>query len=141
MATANRIIVAGSRGLNDYAFFRRQFIKYLASLPKGKVEVITGRAPNGPDDMAYHFCKWDPERPDVILKEFKADWDEYGKRAGYLRNVEMAKYGRRLFCMYDGKSPGSKHMIKISREEELQVKLYVVEPPEEPISEILHYRL
>lgn len=147
MATTHRVIVAGSRTIVDYAFFRRQFIKYLKSLPPGEVEVITGRAPHGPDDMAYHFCKWDSYEPKPKLKEMPADWDEHGKRAGYLRNADMASYaskghnGGRLFSMHDGESKGTLHMNKLARDEELKLKLFVVDPPDEPISEILNYRL
>lgn len=141
MATTHRVIVAGSRTVQDYAFFRRQFIKYLQSLSKGEVEVVTGRAPNGPDDMAYHFCQWDPYEPKPKMKEFPANWDELGKSAGYIRNVDMANYANKLFAIHDGKSRGTEHMITTAREEELGLKLFVVDPPEEPISEILNYRL
>jgi len=141
MATTHRVIVAGSRTIEDYAFFRRRFVKYLDALPEGEVEVVTGRASHGPDDMAYHFCKWDTYTKPLKVKEFKADWDEHGKRAGYVRNAEMAEYGNRLFAIHDGKSRGTKHMIELARNEEMPVKLFLRDPPDEPVSEILNYPL
>ena len=49
------------------------------------------------------------------LKEFPADWNKYGKAAGYRRNVEMAEYADLLIAFWDGKSPGTKHMIDIMK--------------------------
>lgn len=141
MATTHRVIVAGSRTIVDYAFFRRQFIKYLKSLPPGEVEVITGRAPHGPDDMAYHFCKWDSYEPKPKLKEMPADWSGLGKRAGFARNAEMAEYGNRLFCIHDGTSRGTTHMLEVARERSLKLKLFIVDVPDDNVSEILDYKL
>lgn len=141
MASTHRVIVAGSRTFTDYAFFRRQFIKYLENLPKGEIEAVTGRAPHGPDDMVYHFCKWDSYSTPPAVKEFKADWTELGKKAGMVRNAEMAQHANRLFVIHDGKSRGTSQMIDVAREEQLKLKLYLFDPPEEPVSEVLNYRL
>lgn len=59
------------------------------------------------------------------LKRFPAKWDVYGKRAGYLRNVEMAEYAKQdkgvLIAFHDGESRGTKHMIEIAYERGLRV--------------------
>lgn len=44
------------------------------------------------------------------VKVFPADWERYGKRAGILRNFEQAEYGEGLVTLWDGTSPGTKHM-------------------------------
>jgi len=136
MASTERIIVAGSRDFDDYAYFREKFLEYLSKFKDKSITIVTGRAPNGPDDMAYHFAKWDQP---CNLREFKADWDTHGKRAGFIRNEEMAEFGSCLFAIHDGESKGTKHMIETARSERLPLKLFVVDPPEEPMCEILHY--
>lgn len=61
----------------------------------------------GPDDMVYHFAKWDV--PGELI-EMPADWDEHGKSAGYVRNAEMAVKADELELFWDGRSNGSRHM-------------------------------
>jgi alkanesulfonate monooxygenase SsuD/methylene tetrahydromethanopterin reductase-like flavin-dependent oxidoreductase (luciferase family) len=56
--------------------------------------------------------KW-AEQLGVKVARFPADWDTYGKRAGYLRNEQMAEYADALFAIWDGESKGTKHMIDI----------------------------
>jgi hypothetical protein len=55
-----------------------------------------------------------------------ADWEKYGKRAGYIRNEEMAKYAKQdeigiAICVWDGESKGTKHMIDLAKKYDLQV--------------------
>ena len=54
------------------------------------------------------------------IKEFPAKWGQYGKRAGYLRNEEMANYATHCICFWDGESKGTKHMIDIAEREKLE---------------------
>ena len=63
------------------------------------------------------------------MKEFPADWNQYGKRAGPLRNQEMAKYSDVLiaFRYKDNPSRGTENMIKTAMEEGLDVYIYHVE--------------
>ena len=60
------------------------------------------------------------------MRVFPADWDKYGKRAGYLRNVQMAEYADALLAFWDGESRGTKNMIDeaLSRGLKVGVKRY-----------------
>lgn len=53
----------------------------------------------------------------------KADWDIYGKSAGYIRNAEMAKYADACVVFWDGKSRGTKHMIDLAKKEGIGLKV------------------
>jgi hypothetical protein len=62
--------------------------------------------------------------------EMPADWDKYGKSAGYRRNVEMAEYAAEngdggLIVIIRNGSKGSTHMLNIAKEKGL--KTYTVE--------------
>jgi hypothetical protein len=57
------------------------------------------------------------------VKEFYAQWNQHGKRAGYLRNKDMAEYATHCVCFWDGESKGTEHMIKLSKENELPTKV------------------
>ena len=60
-------------------------------------------------------------------KIFPANWDLYGKKAGYLRNIEMANYALEkngmLFAFWDGLSKGTKHMIDIAKKCSLETRV------------------
>lgn len=48
----------------------------------------------------------------IPVKNFPADWDTYGKKAGPIRNGEMAEYADALIAfLWDG-SRGTANMIK-----------------------------
>ena len=59
------------------------------------------------------------------IKQFPADWNKYGKSAGYKRNEEMAKYADALIAFWDGKSKGTKHMIDLAKRYGLKVKVVI----------------
>jgi hypothetical protein len=46
---------------------------------------------------------------------FKAKWQEFGKRAGYLRNEEIVAACDKVVAFWDGKSKGTAHTINIAR--------------------------
>lgn len=48
--------------------------------------------------------------------EFPADWNKYGKSAGYIRNKEMGNVADSAIVFWDGRSKGSKLMIDIMHE-------------------------
>ena len=48
----------------------------------------------------------------IPIKHFPAEWDRYGKSAGYIRNAEMGEYADALIAFWNGHSTGTKHMIK-----------------------------
>ena len=54
---------------------------------------------------------------------YPAQWDKYGKRAGYRRNEQMAEVADGLIAFWDGQSKGTKHMIDIMTEKNLPTKV------------------
>lgn len=56
----------------------------------------------------------------IPLELYPADWNGYGKSAGYRRNVQMAQVADALIAITNG-SPGTKHMIDIANEKGLKV--------------------
>jgi hypothetical protein len=113
-----KVIIAGSRSITDYETVAQAIKESGFSVS----EVVSGLAV-GPDT----FGKWWAEEQGVPIIEFPAEWKIYGKRAGYLRNEEMAQYADALVAVWDGKSPGTKHMIDIARRAGLEVFVKTVE--------------
>lgn len=57
---------------------------------------------------------------------FVPGWGLHGKRyAAFVRNNEMAFFADALLAIWDGKSPGTRHMINAMRELGKPVKVVV----------------
>ena len=123
-----RIIIAGSRIFDNYDFLRRKCCSIIGDLYdwlldndlNSNIEIISGQA-KGTDKLVERFAK----EFDFKIKLFPANWEAYGKSAGYKRNVEMSSYAKKdngvLIAFWDGKSPGTKHMIDIANKDQLKV--------------------
>jgi len=119
-----RIIVAGSRNCNDYKLISEVLNKYVRYCAENgiKPEFVSGGC-RGVDTLAERFCKLHG----YPIKVFNADWATYGKRAGYLRNKQMAEYAAEdngmLIAFWDGESKGTKMMVDIAMKNGLTVHI------------------
>lgn len=119
-----RIIVAGTRGYEDYVFFSEYIFKYLSEMGYKKEDVVfvSGAARTGADAMIIRWCK----EHGYAWTEFHPDWDDvdvtpvkvkyrngkpYNALAGFIRNEEMAEIATNLLTFYDGVSSGTSDMI------------------------------
>jgi len=116
MEESYKVIIAGGRDFSNYDLLLEKCDYYLAE--KTNVEVVSGGA-KGSDKLGERYAK---ER-NLPLKIFLADWTSLGKRAGFVRNVEMAEYADALIAFWDGNSKGTKHMIDTAKEKGLPVKV------------------
>jgi hypothetical protein len=116
MEESFKVIIAGGRDFSDYQLLVEKCDKYLAN--KTNIEIVSGTA-KGADSLGERYAK---ERG-YSVKTFPADWAAFGKRAGYLRNEQMANYANALIAFWDGESRGTKHMIDIATEKGLLVKV------------------
>lgn len=95
-------IVAGSRTFQNYPLVCKELDKIREQIG----EVVCGEA-RGADTLGRTYA-YDN---DIKIKLFPADWERYGKSAGFVRNDEMAAYADKAIIFWDGKSVGSKDMI------------------------------
>lgn len=107
-----KTIIAGSRTFNDYSLL--QSVCDEAEI----TEVVSGTAA-GADKLGE---RWANER-NIPITQFPADWNKWGKRAGFLRNVQMAEYGEALIAFWDGESKGTKMMISEAEKRGLTVRV------------------
>lgn len=120
-----KVIIAGSRTITDYQFVGNIVLDIIYKewgLNSSNIkEIISGHA-RGVDKLGEKLAK----KMNKKLKIFKANWWKYGKKAGYLRNVEMANYADGLIAIWDGKSRGTKMMIDIAKKKGLKVFVYEI---------------
>jgi hypothetical protein len=107
-----KTIIAGSRTVTEYM----TVLEAILNSDFTVTEVVSGTA-RGVDQLGELFAS-DMQLP---VKKFPADWNGLGKRAGYVRNTQMADYAEQLIAIWDGKSPGTKHMIDIATKKGLAV--------------------
>lgn len=113
-----KVIVAGSRGFNDYKLLERKLSHYLSRFKSHEIEIVSGGA-RGADLLGERFAK----EKGCCIKRFIPDWDKWGKSAGYRRNAEMAKYADACVVFWDGVSKGTKHMIDLAEKEGIPLKI------------------
>lgn len=135
------IIVAGSRGFNDYM----QFCAFLEDrlshkdLVDKRIIFITGMASSGADELIVRWCVAN----NMPFVPFEADWSNidvpgaiirldrsgkpYNAKAGHDRNEVMAEYGTRLICFYDGRSPGTRDMIRRAKAKDIPTSVYLID--------------
>jgi len=119
-------IVAGTRTFNDYILLERTILSIYKSkgLHRADVEIISGGA-RGADALGEQFAK----KYGLKLTVFPADWNKYDKKAGPIRNIQMAEYAQEngiLIAFWDGVSRGTKHMIDTARKYGLEVFIIAV---------------
>ena len=116
-----RIIVAGSRTFGDYGLLKRKLFEYLKDKDLVNIEIVSGMA-KGADQLGYSFAN----QYHINCTKFPADWEKYGKSAGFRRNEEMADYAMAegngvLIAFWDGESHGTEHMIKLAKDKGMEV--------------------
>jgi hypothetical protein len=111
-----KVIIAGGRDFNDYDLLCRKADKILSR--QDEIEIVSGTA-KGADKLGEKYAK---ER-DFSIKRFPADWGTHGKKAGYMRNEDMALYADALIAFWDEQSKGTKHMIDIAELHGLKIRI------------------
>jgi len=112
----NKIIVAGGRDFSDYDFLKSKLDNLLVD--RALVEIVSGTA-RGADKLGEQYARMNK----LHVTQFPANWDLYGKSAGYKRNAKMAEYADALVAFWDGKSRGTKHMIDLANKSGIPVRV------------------
>lgn len=110
-----RTIIAGSRKNITMA----DVLDAIKICPWEPTVVISGTA-KGVDSFGESWAYANG----IPIERYPADWNKYGKRAGYIRNEEMAKNAEALIAVWDGESRGTKHMIDIAKKYKLRCFVY-----------------
>lgn len=113
-----KVIIAGGREFNDYKLMCKKVDRILSNKNTSEIQIISGNA-RGADKLGEKYAKDN----NISLMCFPANWERYGKRAGYIRNEQMANEADALIAFWDGKSKGTKHMIDIARSKGLLIRV------------------
>ncbi len=119
-----RLLVCGGRDCTDQKLVSNEIsaeLGAIAYIGGGADVVIIHGGAKGADYCAGKFA----EQFDLECEEFHADWKQFGRAAGHVRNAEMLKEGRpsRVLAFWDGKSKGTLHMVTTAAAARLSVRI------------------
>ncbi len=112
-----KVIVAGGRDFSNYDLLCRKLDVILSR--QENVEIVCGEA-RGADSLGRRYAE---ERGYTILS-YPANWEKYGRSAGYRRNEEMALVADALVAFWDGQSKGTYNMIELMKNKPIRVVRY-----------------
>jgi len=114
-----KIIVAGGRDFYNYELVKESLKAWVTNNAAQHTIIIISGAARGADRLGEQAGK----ELGYFIKQFPAQWEKYGRSAGYKRNDEMAKHADVLLAFWDGESRGTKHMIDTANRKGLEVNI------------------
>ena len=120
-----RVIIAGTRDYSDYQLLRDRCDAILSAKRQDSNIIMVSGTARGADQMGERYAR---ERG-FQLRRFPADWEQYGKSAGHIRNAKMADNADALIAFWDGESKGTKNMIDNARRKGLAVRVIQYQKP------------
>lgn len=112
-----KLIIAGSRTLNDPRLLSLalDLSALLTQSGSDAIEEVVSGAAAGVDKLGEEWAKAN-NIPLVLFPVSPESWRLFGKIAARSRNQRMADYADVLLAVWDGSSPGTRHMIKCMEE-------------------------
>ena len=111
-----RTIIAGTRTFDDYKLIMRTMLTIECSV------VVSGEA-KGADKLGERWAK----NNNIPVEKHPALWEKHGRKAGFIRNCDMAREADQLVAFWDGTSKGTAHMIKEAKRKKLKVTVVTYE--------------
>lgn len=113
-----KVAVVGSRTFHDY-----NLLKDTLDGLDFKIDLIVSGGAKGADSLAEKYAS---ERG-ITTKIYYANWNLYGKSAGFRRNYDIVKDSDALVAFWDGESVGTKHSINLAERLEKRVIVKIFE--------------
>jgi GH18 family chitinase len=113
-----KIAIVGSRSFTDYEKLRKFILDHINI---EDISLVVSGGAIGADTLAEKFAK----EYSIEKKIFIPQWDTYGKKAGFMRNIDIVKSSDIVFAFWDGQSKGTKSTITLASEYDKVVHVYV----------------
>lgn len=118
------LLVSGSRTITNYKLVEKAIfdIHFQDSFnPPGKITRIIAGEAQGVDQLAKQMA----HRHSFPYTGYPARWEQYGKRAGYIRNKQMLEEGKpdMVLAIWDGISRGTKNMIELAQQVGIETRV------------------
>ena len=113
-----KTIIAGSRTIENY-----KLVEDAVNKCGWKPTIVVSGCARGVDKLGEEWAS----NHGKVIEKYPADWDKYGKRAGFLRNERMADNAEALILIWDGESKGSQMMLSIAKKKGLKIYEFKLE--------------
>ena len=115
------LIIFGGRDFQDYNLLCSTLSSILSNTDYNTITVFSGNA-RGADALGEKWAR--SNNIPSPLKLFPANWKDYGKGAGHIRNQQMINAGAAHAVGYwDGKSRGTADMIERCKKHNIKLKV------------------
>lgn len=112
-----RVVIAGCRNYHNYEEAKTFIDLCLCETKMKYTIIILSGASSGADALGERYAL----ENGFAIEKYPANWEKYGKKAGPLRNKQMADVCDLLICFWDGISKGTKSMIDYAKKYEKNV--------------------
>lgn len=102
-----KLAIIGSRGFNDINLLNETLNPLIF-----QIELVVSGGAKGADKMGEEWAK----RHGIDTLIFQAEWNKYGKSAGFIRNEDIIKNADYVIAFWDQKSKGTLHSINLAKE-------------------------
>ena len=106
-----RVVIAGSRHYSNYTEAKLYIEDCLSQVIEGNTVIIISGGAVGADMIGEQYA----DEHGIEIEKYPALWDKYGKKAGPIRNRQMAQVCDIAICFWDGKSKGTMSMINYAK--------------------------
>lgn len=112
-----KILICGSRNWTD-----REAIFEVIHNHMNAGDILIAGAARGADKIAEEIAG---EHKGIFVESYPAQWGRFGKRAGYVRNIEMLNQNPDIVYAFPlGKSVGTWHTINEARKRGIKTIVY-----------------
>lgn len=122
---SHRILITGSRDWDDEQAIVGALWGYTDDFPELTAEdftLVSGACPTGADRIAEEAA----ERAGMPIERHPAQWDRYGKSAGFRRNAELVDRGADVCLAFiRGESRGASMTADLAEKAGIEVIRYV----------------
>jgi len=116
-----KIAIVGSREFKAVDFAVDIIYDFLVPHEHEEHFLVVSGGAKGIDTLGENCAK----KLGIEILIIKPNWEKYGKKAGFLRNIEIIKNADFILAFWDGKSKGTKHSIDLAIKAGKPVNIYV----------------
>jgi hypothetical protein len=116
-----KLAIIGSRDFDNYELLKKEVDIFLIEMDSDLDTIVSGGA-RGADSLGERYARENRINTLVFLPE----WDKYGKKAGFLRNIDIIKNSDAVIAFWDGNSPGTKSSIDLSKNQNKLLKIVYI---------------
>jgi hypothetical protein len=112
------IAIVGSRTFNDVDSFNEM----LDFISMGRCSGIVSGGAKGADALGKDWASLH----EVPYYEFPAEWDKFGKSAGFKRNQLIVNKADVIVAFWDGKSKGTAHTLNLAKNAKKHTMIFYI---------------